>query len=370
MKKLKVMTVVGTRPEIIRLSELIKKLDRLDFVDHILVHTGQNYDYELNQIFFEDLNLREPNYYLNAAGETSSITIGNILIKVDSIIRMEQPNWFVVLGDTNSALSAISARKNKVPILHLEAGNRSFDEQVPEEINRRLLDHIADINMPYSELSRKHLLLEGIKPHKVFLSGSPLREVITSNQLTIENSFILDELKLKSNRYILMSFHRDENVENPSRLKMILNSISEIKLKYNIPIVISTHPRSAKRIKELNIGDLKDVLFHKPFKFSDYMNLQLNAFVVISDSGSISEESSICGFPAVNFRFSHERPEAFEVGSIPLSGLFSEDLIRCIELIKDSHSQSAAVDDYSSTNFSQRVINVLVSNLLAKEMSL
>jgi len=370
MKKLKVMTVVGTRPEIIRLSELIKKLDRLDFIDHVLVHTGQNYDYELNQIFFEDLNLRKPNYFLNAAGENPSITIGNILIKIDPIIRSEQPNWFVVLGDTNSALSAISARKNKIPILHLEAGNRSFDEQVPEEINRRLLDHIADFNMPYSELSRQHLILEGVKPNKIFMSGSPLREVINSNKTNIDKSKILDELGLRPNEYLLMSFHRDENVENPNRLRMIFESISNLRIRFNIPIVISTHPRSAKKIKEFNIEDMDGVTFHKPFRFSDYVKLQLNAFVVISDSGSISEESNICRFPAINYRFSHERPEAFEEGVIPLSGLLSEDLIRCIEFVKNNDFQFTVVDDYYIENFSQRVVNVLVSNLHSKELLL
>ena len=366
MNKLIIMTVIGTRPEIIRLSEVIKKLDSIDSIDHILVHTGQNYDFELNEIFFEDLNLRKPDFYLNAALDSASKTIGQILINIDNLMRDIKPSWFLVLGDTNSALAAISAKKNRIPILHLEAGNRSFDENVPEEINRRLLDHISDFNMPYTEHSRRNLISEGIKTDRIFLSGSPLREVITKNYDRLTQSNVLERLNLDKEKYILMSFHRDENVENPNHLEQIVHTILNLRDSFDLPIVISTHPRTAKKSIIQELSNQRGIYLLKPFGYIDYLNLQVNSFIVLSDSGSISEESVIVGFDAINIRYSHERPETFETGIIPLAGLVAEDIIRAIRILKKKPNRIEKDYAYTIDNFSDRVVNVLISNLNCK----
>ncbi|MGL5903833.1 MAG: non-hydrolyzing UDP-N-acetylglucosamine 2-epimerase, partial [Cetobacterium sp.] len=298
MKKLKVMTIVGTRPEIIRLSEIMKKADK--YFEHILVHTGQNWDYTLNQVFFDDLGLREPNYYLNAVGNHLGETIGNVIAKSYEILQKEKPDALLLLGDTNSALSAIAAKRLKVPIFHMEAGNRCFDQNVPEEINRKIVDHISDINLPYTENSRRYLLAEGFRKDHVFVTGSPMTEVIEKNITKIENSDILSKLRLEEKKYILLSTHREENVDSEESFNNLVESINAVAETYNMPIVFSTHPRTQKRIEERDIKFNSLVQILKPFGFFDYCNLQKNSFCVLSDSGTISEESTIMRFPAIS----------------------------------------------------------------------
>lgn len=362
MKKLKVMTIVGTRPEIIRLSEIIKKADK--FFDHILVHTGQNWDYTLNQVFFDDLGLREPNYYLNAVGSHLGETIGNVIAKSYEILQKEKPDALLLLGDTNSALSSIAAKRLKVPIFHMEAGNRCFDQNVPEEINRKIVDHISDINLPYTENSRRYLLAEGFRRDHVFVTGSPMTEVIEKNIEKINNSNILEKLDLKEKKYILLSTHREENVDSEEAFANLVESINTVAEKYNMPIIFSTHPRTQKRIEEREIKFNSLVQILKPFGFFDYCNLQKNSFCVLSDSGTISEESAIMRFPAISIRTSTERPEVIDKGNIILGGIKKDEILSALEITTNlfaEENHEIEPYDYMDNNVSDKVIKVIQS---------
>ena len=362
MKKLKVMTIVGTRPEIIRLSEIIKKADK--FFDHILVHTGQNWDYTLNQVFFDDLGLREPNHYLNAVGNHLGETIGNVISKSYEIIQKEKPDALLLLGDTNSALSSIAAKRLKVPIFHMEAGNRCFDQNVPEEINRKIVDHISDINLPYTENSRRYLLAEGFRKDHVFVTGSPMTEVIEKNIEKINNSNILQKLDLEEKRYILLSTHREENVDSEEAFANLVESINTVAEKYNMPIIFSTHPRTQKRIEERGIKFNSLVQTLKPFGFFDYCNLQKNSFCVLSDSGTISEESTIMRFPAISIRTSTERPEVIDKGNIILGGIKKDEILSALEITTNlfaEENHDIEPYDYMDNNVSDKVIKVMQS---------
>ena len=363
MKKLKVITVVGTRPEIIRLSRIIPTLD--NFFDHTLVHTGQNYDYELNQIFFEDLEIRMPDYFLNAAGTNSIETIGNTIIYFDKVLEKIKPEAVLVLGDTNSCLSIISAKRKKIPTFHMEAGNRCFDMRVPEEINRRIVDHIADINLPYSSISREYLIREGIKPEFIIKTGSPMFEVLQYYRSKIDNSNIVRKLDLKKNNYYLVSFHREENIdigENFNKLIAILNKMCE---KFKKKIIISTHPRTRKKLLDSKIKLNNFIKLIKPLSFTDYNKLQNNAIAVLSDSGTINEESSINNFPALNIRETFERPEAMEETSVMLVGLNEERVLQGLEFISSQkrglERNINIVQDYSTPNVSEKIPRVIIS---------
>lgn len=362
MDKLKVMTIVGTRPEIIRLSEVIKACDR--YFNHILVHTGQNWDYTLNQIFFEDLGLRAPDYYLNGVGENLGETIGNIIAKSYEILQKEKPDALLILGDTNSALSAISAKRLKIPIFHMEAGNRCFDENLPEEINRRIVDHISDVNLPYTEHARRYLLAEGIRKEHIYVTGSPLTEVLYRHKDKIENSNILNELSVENNKYFVVSAHREENIDNEENFFSLMNAINKIAEEYNMPVVYSTHPRSQKFITERQFTFHPLVKNLKPFGFFDYNKLQLNAYCVLSDSGTVPEEASILGFPAVSIRTSTERPEALDKGNFILGGIKVNDIIQSVELARamwENKECTTSVPDYSDTNVSVKVVKIIQS---------
>jgi UDP-N-acetylglucosamine 2-epimerase len=363
-KKLKLMTVVGTRPEIIRLSEVIKAIDRLsDSFEQTLVHTGQNYDYELNEIFFEDLSLRKPDYFLNAAAPTALATIGQILIEIEKIIDQVKPDAFLVLGDTNSALSAIAAKRKKIPIFHMEAGNRSFDERVPEETNRRIVDHIADINLPYSRISRDYLIQEGLPPDRIIKTGSPMKEVIDAHIGKINASKILTKLALKPNQYFLVSAHREENVDDPSIFKDFIATLNMLASSYGFPVIVSTHPRTRKIIEREKVKVDALVQFLKPLGFSDYNALQKHALTVLSDSGTINEETSILGLKALNIRQSHERPEAMEEASTILVGLNPEKVKLGLNVIMNQ-AQSLSikeVSDYQINNVSEKVVRLILS---------
>ncbi len=362
MKKLKVMTIVGTRPEVIRLSRIISKMD--DVFEHILVHTGQNYDYELNEIFFRDLDLRLPDYYLNCAGSNSSQTIGNVLIKVDEIFSKVHPDAVLVLGDTNSGLSLIAAKKRKIPTFHYEAGNRCFDFRVPEEINRKIIDHTADVNITYSSIARNYLIKEGLRDDLIIKLGSPMYEVLNYYKNKINNSDILSILNLNYSEYFLVSIHREENIETEN-IETILKILKKISEKYNFPIIFSTHPRTKKRISELNYKPDNNINFIKPFSFSEYNYLQINAKAVISDSGTISEESSILNFPAINLRENHERPEAMEEAAVIMSGINYDRVIQSLEVLfsqkRDDHRTLKIVDDYKVENVSEKIIRIILS---------
>lgn len=362
MKKVKVMTVVGTRPEIIRLSAVIKKLDLTNSVEHILVHTGQNYDYELNEIFFNDLELRKPDYFLNAAQGSPIETIGNILIRIDSVISDVNPDAFLILGDTNSALCAIAAKRRHVPIFHMEAGNRSFDERVPEETNRRIVDHIADVNMPYSDIAREYLLREGISPDRIIKTGSPMYEVLHNQLSKINASNILANLNLKANEYFVVSAHREENINTLSNFEELIDSLNSIAELYQLPIIVSTHPRTRKMIDEnmIQLNPLIQLL--KPLGFNDYVKLQMHAKAVLSDSGTISEETSILGLKSLNIRYSHERPEAMEEATVMLVGLRKENILPALNLlIEDKLNSSIQVKDYTVANVSDKVVRIILS---------
>lgn len=362
MKKMKVMTIVGTRPEIIRLSEVIKACDR--YFNHILVHTGQNWDYTLNQIFFEELELREPNYYLNVAGKHLGETIGSIIAKSYEVLLKEKPDVLLILGDTNSALCAISAKRLKIPIFHMEAGNRCFDQNVPEEINRKIIDHISDINLPYTEHSRRYLLSEGIRKEHIFVTGSPMTEVLYKNIDKIQQSKVLDELRLEKEKYILVSVHREENIDNEKNFFSLMNALNNIAEIYKLPIIYSTHPRSWKKIEE------REFKFHplirqlKPFGFCDYNKLQLNAFCVLSDSGTLSEESAILGFPAVLVRTSTERPEVLDKGTVIIGGIVEKDIVQGVELSRamwENKEKTVLASDYIDDNVSVKVVKIIQS---------
>lgn len=366
MEKLKIITVVGTRPEIIRLSRVIALLD--ETVNHILVHTGQNYDYELNEIFFKDLELKKPDYFLEADTSSLGATIGDIFRKTEEVLKKEKPDALLVLGDTNSCLSAYMAKRLHIPIYHMEAGNRCFDFNVPEEINRRVIDHIADFNLVYTEHARRHLLSEGLPHRRIYLTGSPMNEVLKYYYPKIEKSDILERLSLKANDYFLVSIHREENVDNPENLKILLDTLNEISKVYKKRIIVSTHPRTRKRIESLItdnsslITDNSSLEFLKPFGFLDYNKLQMNALCVLSDSGTINEESSILNFPAITVRNSMERPEGLDTGSIILTGLNKKVIIDSINLVIYERSRGIKKeysDDYKIENTSWRVVKLI-----------
>ena len=362
---LKVVTVVGTRPEIIRLSRVINALDSSSAIDHVLIHTGQNYDYTLNEIFFDELGIRKPDYFLEAAGETSTETVGNILIKIDPLLNKIQPDAFLVLGDTNSALSSISAKKRKIPIFHMEAGNRCFDQRVPEETNRKIVDHIADINLTYSDIAREYLLKEGLPADRIIKTGSPMFEVLSFYKKDISASTILKKLSLKKEKYFLISTHREENVSNEINFKSLLESLNQLALRFNYPIIVSTHPRTKKKLSELNLTTNPLIQFLDPMGFIDYNALQSNAYVVLSDSGTISEESSILNFRALNIREAHDRPEAMEETSVTMVGLHAENIVRGVEEVMSqqigSHRNFNLVSDYSNPNVSSKVVRIILS---------
>lgn len=362
MSKMKVMTIVGTRPEIIRLAEVIKACDR--YFDHVLVHTGQNWDYTLNEIFFEEFELREPDHYLNAAGGHLGETIGQIIAKSYEVIRDEKPDALLILGDTNSALSAISAKRLKVPIFHMEAGNRCFDQNVPEEINRRIVDHISDINLPYTEHSRRYLLSEGIRKEHIFVTGSPMTEVIHKYMDKIQGSQVLEQLGLEPNKYILVSAHREENIDNEKNFFSLMSALNHIAERYQFPIVYSTHPRSWKKIEERQFKFNPLIRQLKPFGFFDYNKLQLNSFCTLSDSGTLSEESAILGFPAVLIRTSTERPEVLDKGTMVIGGIAENDIVQAVELSRamwDNKEHTVLALDYDDVNVSTKVAKVIQS---------
>lgn len=360
MKKLKVMIIIGTRPEIIRLSEVIKKCD--EYFQLVLVHTGQNYDYTLNQVFFDELNLRAPDHYLNSVGNDLGQTMGNIISKSFSIIENEKPDAILILGDTNSALSAISAKRLKVPIFHMEAGNRCFDQNVPEEINRKIVDHISDINLPYTEHSRRYLLSEGFRKEHIFVTGSPMAEVLNRHMTKIRSSKILNELNLKKNSYILVSAHREENIDDESNFNSLMNALNMMADKYKMPIIYSAHPRSVDRINKRSFKLHPLIQCLKPFGFFDYNNLQMNANCVLSDSGTLSEESAILGFSGILIRTSTERPEVIDKGTILIGGITEQSIEQAIELshqiIKDKVPY-LPVTDYQDTNISIKVVKII-----------
>ncbi|MUO32345.1 non-hydrolyzing UDP-N-acetylglucosamine 2-epimerase [Enterococcus gallinarum] len=362
MKKLKVMTVVGTRPEIIRLSAVINRLENSEAIDHILVHTGQNYDYELNEVFFEDFNLKKPDYFLNAATGTAIETVGNILIKIDPILDTVKPDAFLVLGDTNSCLCAIAAKRRHIPIFHMEAGNRCFDQRVPEETNRKIVDHTADINLTYSDIAREYLLREGLPADRIIKTGSPMFEVLNSRKEDIENSMILEELSLVQDEYFLVSAHREENISSEENFSNLVESLNTIAEKYQYPIIISTHPRTMKMIQQKGIQFHSLVQTMKPMGFNDYNKLQMNAKAVLSDSGTISEESSILNFKALNIRQAHERPEAMEEASVMMVGLASDRILEGLSVLETQEKDTLRkVSDYSMPNVSEKVLRIILS---------
>ncbi|MCI1590680.1 non-hydrolyzing UDP-N-acetylglucosamine 2-epimerase [Heyndrickxia oleronia] len=362
MEKMKVMTIVGTRPEIIRLSEVIKACDR--YFDHILVHTGQNWDYTLNEIFFEELGIRRPDQYLGVVGGDLGETMGNIISASYKILKQIQPDALLILGDTNSCLSAISAKRLKIPIFHMEAGNRCFDQNVPEEINRKIVDHVSDINLPYTEHSRRYLLSEGFRKEHIFVTGSPMTEVIEKNFERIKNSRILKELNLEERKYILVSAHREENIENKDNFVSLMNAINGIAEKYQFPVIYSTHPRSWKKVEESEFNFHPLVRQLKPFGFFDYNYLQLNAFAVLSDSGTLSEESAILGFPGVLIRTSTERPEVLDKGTVVLGGITEKEIIQAVELSRDIGKEEVKqyiANDYQDQNTSLKIVKIIQS---------
>ncbi|GHH98664.1 non-hydrolyzing UDP-N-acetylglucosamine 2-epimerase [Neobacillus kokaensis] len=362
MKKLKVMTVVGTRPEIIRLSAVINKLEESKAIEHILVHTGQNYDYELNEVFFKDFNLKKPDYFLNAATGTAVETIGNILVKIDPIMEEVKPDAILVLGDTNSCLCAIAAKRRHIPIFHMEAGNRCFDQRVPEETNRKIVDHTADINLTYSDIAREYLLREGFPSDRIIKTGSPMFEVLNSRKDDIDNSDVLERLGLEEGKYFVVSAHREENVNSETNFMDLVDSLNSIAEKYNIPIIVSAHPRTRKVIEGRGIEFNPLVKTLKPLGFNDYVKLQIKAKTVLSDSGTISEESSILGFRALNIRQAHERPEAMEEASVMMVGLKKERILQGVEILETQEQGNLRlVEDYSMPNVSDKVLRIILS---------
>ena len=366
MNKLKVVTVVGTRPEIIRLSRVMAKLDISPAIEHIIVHTGQNYDYELNQIFFEDLGIRKPDHFLNAAGVTAAETVGLILIKIDALLEELKPDAFLVLGDTNSCLCAIPAKKRHIPIFHMEAGNRCFDQRVPEETNRKIVDHIADMNLTYSDIAREYLLREGLPADRIIKTGSPMFEVLNHYKKNIEESNVLQSLNLEKRKYFVVSAHREENINSEKNFLNLMESLNTIAEKYHFPIIVSTHPRTRKMIESKAIQMQPEVQFLKPLGFNDYNALQINSFAVLSDSGTISEESSILNFPALNIREAHERPEAMEETAVMMVGLNKDRIIQGLtqlayENVGIGDRIYRPVNDYSMPNVSDKMVRIILS---------
>ncbi|MBO7926569.1 UDP-N-acetylglucosamine 2-epimerase (non-hydrolyzing) [Pseudoalteromonas sp. K222D] len=363
MKKLKVMTVLGTRPEIIRLSRVLAKLD--EHCEHILVHTGQNYDFELNEVFFNDLGVRKPDYFLNAAGKNAAGTIGQVIIKVDEILEEVKPEAMLILGDTNSCMSAIPAKRRKVPIFHMEAGNRCFDQRVPEEINRKIVDHTADINLTYSTIARDYLLAEGLPADRIIKTGSPMFEVLNHYMPHIDSSIILKLLELEQKEYFVVSAHREENVDSPKQLIKLAETLNTIAEYYKLPVIVSTHPRTRKRIEEQGLKFHPNIKLLKPLGFHDYNHLQKNARAVLSDSGTINEESSIMNFPALNIRDAHERPEAMEEAFVMMCGLDVLKVLQCLSILEQqSRGENRLlreVADYCMPNVSDKIVRLLYS---------
>jgi UDP-N-acetyl-L-fucosamine synthase len=362
MKKLKVMTVVGTRPEIIRLSAVINKLEESNAIEHILVHTGQNYDYELNEVFFNDFHLKKPDYFLNAANGTAVETVGNILVKIDPILEEVNPDAFLVLGDTNSCLAAIAAKRRHIPIFHMEAGNRCFDQRVPEETNRKIVDHTADINLTYSDIAREYLLREGLPADRIIKTGSPMFEVLNSRKKDIENSDVLDRLDLEEGRYFVVSAHREENINSETNFLDLVDSLNAVAEKYNMPLIVSTHPRTRNMIIAKGVEFNPLVKTMKPLGFNDYVKLQIKAKAVLSDSGTISEESSILEFRALNIRQAHERPEAMEEASVMMVGLKEDRILQGLEILETQEKETLRhVEDYGMPNVSDKVLRIILS---------
>lgn len=365
MKKLKVMTVVGTRPEIIRLSRVLSALDASEAVEHIIVHTGQNYDYELNQIFFEDLGLRKPDHFLEAAGKSATETVGNILIKIDPLLEELQPDAFLVLGDTNSCLCAIPAKKRQIPIFHMEAGNRCFDQRVPEETNRKIVDHTADINLTYSDIAREYLLREGLPADRIIKTGSPMFEVLNHYLPQIESSDVLKRLNLEEGKYFVVSSHREENINSEKNFTGLMESLNAIAEKFGYPIIVSTHPRTRNMIDKKQITVRPEIQFLKPLGFHDYNALQMRSYAVLSDSGTISEESSILNFRALNIREAHERPEAMEEASVMMVGLSPERILQGLVQLQQQkvgkERNYRPVSDYSMPNVSEKMVRIILS---------
>jgi UDP-N-acetylglucosamine 2-epimerase (non-hydrolysing) len=364
-EKLKVMTVVGTRPEIIRLSRVMAALDNSQAIEHIIVHTGQNYDYELNQIFFDDLGIRKPDFFLDAAGATATETVGQILIKIDPLLAREQPDAFLVLGDTNSCLCAIPAKKRHIPIFHMEAGNRCFDQRVPEETNRKIVDHVSDINLTYSSIAREYLLREGLPADRIIKTGSPMYEVLHHYLPEINKSDILTNLNLEENKFFVVSAHREENINSDKNFKGLMDSLNLIAEKYGYPIIVSTHPRTKKMIDTKQIEMRPEIQFLKPMGFNDYNALQMKSFAVLSDSGTISEESSTLNFPALNIREAHERPEAMEEASVMMVGLNPERIMQGLVQLQSQkrgvERNFRSVADYSMPNVSDKMVRIILS---------
>ena len=365
MKKLKVLTVVGTRPEIIRLSCVLNALDANEAIDHVLVHTGQNYDYELNEIFFEDLGIRKPDHFLNAAGKNATETVGNILIKIDPLLEDIAPDAFLVLGDTNSCLCAIPAKKRKIPVFHMEAGNRCFDQRVPEETNRKIVDHVSDVNLTYSDIAREYLLREGLPADRVIKTGSPMYEVLQQFLPKIEASDVLEKLGLEKEKYFVVSSHREENIGNPKNFEGLIESLNLIAQTYDYPIIVSTHPRTRNMLDSNKVETHKNIQFLKPLGFTDYNALQYHSFAVLSDSGTISEESSILNFRALNIREAHERPEAMEEASVMMVGLHPERIMQALAAMsvqqRNPNRNFRQVSDYSMPNVSEKVVRIIIS---------
>jgi len=366
MKKLKVVTVVGTRPEIIRLSRVLCALDASEAIEHIIVHTGQNYDYELNQIFFEDLGLRKPDYFLEAAGATATETVGNILIKIDPLLEQLQPDAFLVLGDTNSCLCAIPAKKRQIPIFHMEAGNRCFDQRVPEETNRKIVDHISDINLTYSDIAREYLLREGLSADRIIKTGSPMFEVLHHYLPQIEKSDVLSRLNLEEGKYFVVSSHREENINSEKNFNGLMESLNAIAEKFGYPIIVSTHPRTRNMIDKKQVKVRPEIQFLKPLGFHDYNALQMRSYAVLSDSGTISEESSILNFRALNIRDAHERPEAMEEASVMMVGMSPERILQgLVQLQQQKVGKETRnyqqVADYSMPNVSEKMVRIILS---------
>lgn len=356
---MKVMTLVGTRPEIIKLSRVMASLDR--FTEHILVHTGQNYDYELNEVFFKDLEIRKPDHYLESAGETAIETIANVLVKTDRLLEQVKPDALLLYGDTNSCLAVIAAKKKRIPIFHMEAGNRCFDQRVPEELNRKIVDHLSDINMPLTEHARRYLIAEGIPAEKVIKTGSCMQEVLNYYKTKIDKSEIMQQLKLQKQKYFIVSAHREENIDSPKNFSDFLNTLNKIAEKYHFPILVSTHPRTRKKLESLSQKEFNPLIqFLKPFGFSDFISLQKNAYCVISDSGTITEEASLLSLPAVMIRQAHERPEGMDQGILIMSGLSAIDVINSIEVVTKMQKPEL-VHDFDVENVSEKVVKIILS---------
>ena len=361
---MKVMTIVGTRPEIIKMSRVMAELEK--FVDHVLVHTGQNYDYELNEIFFEELGVKKPDYFLDVAGKSVAYTIGNVISKSDDIFEIEKPDAVLLYGDTNSCLAVISAKRRKIPVFHFEAGNRCFDQRVPEELNRKVLDHLSDINFPLTEHARRYLLAEGIKPDTIIKPGSPMKEILNFYSEEIKASSVLTQLGLEKKEFFIVSAHREENIDSVENFNDLLDTLNAIAEKYKFPIIISTHPRTKIKLESLNRNNINSLIqFSKPLGFFDYNKMQQNAFCVISDSGTISEESSIMNFPAITIRQAHERPEGMDEGTLIMSGLKKDRIIQSIDIVTSQSSQADRVAkivyDYNVDNFSLKVVRTIIS---------